>query len=110
MKVFPSTVNSLDVQSGYGMQDLLADLAELTPEIVAQPNVQVIDITGTDPEESTDSEEFLQALDEYGSGVTVLAAPTGAEQKARGGDRSAGEAAAEAAEVRVRAPVRRGWP
>ncbi|NUK72811.1 hypothetical protein HRW23_32570 [Streptomyces lunaelactis] len=74
VKVFPAAINGLDVKTGYRMEDLRADLAEVTPEIVAQPNVEIIDVTRTTPGESTDSEEFLEALAEYGGGVTVLTA------------------------------------
>ncbi|MDX2394031.1 hypothetical protein NJL88_29005 [Streptomyces sp. DK15] len=75
VKVFPAAVNGLDVQTGYTFEGLRADLAELTAEIVAQPNVAIVDVTQTVPGESKDSEEFLEALAQYGGGVTVLTAP-----------------------------------
>ncbi|MFF9870138.1 sialidase family protein [Streptomyces sp. NPDC013953] len=75
VKVFPSAINQLDVNTGYGMEDLRADLAEVTPEIVAQPNVAIVDVTKTTPGEEKDSEEFLQALADCGSGITVLTTP-----------------------------------
>ncbi|MGA4960345.1 hypothetical protein [Streptomyces lavendulocolor] len=73
--VFPAAINQLDVNTGYGMQELRADLAEVTAEIVAQPNVAIVDVTQTTPDEEKDTPEFLQALAEYGSGITVLTTP-----------------------------------
>ncbi|MFE9368467.1 hypothetical protein ACFYM2_01585 [Streptomyces sp. NPDC006711] len=77
--VFPAEVNRLEDKTGYDFAQLRDDLAALTAEIVAQPNVEIVDVTGTEPEGPRDSEEFLRALAEYGAGVTVLTASRGTE-------------------------------
>ncbi|MCX4547179.1 hypothetical protein [Streptomyces sp. NBC_01565] len=82
VKVFPGVINQLDVSTGYGMEELRADLAEVTPEIVAQPNVEIVDVTKTTPGEEKDSPEFLQALAEYGTGITVLTTPEERQERA----------------------------
>ncbi|AVZ72767.1 hypothetical protein SLUN_11785 [Streptomyces lunaelactis] len=82
VKVFPAPINQLDVNTGYSMEDLLVDLVEVTSEIVAQPNVEIVDVTQTTSGESTDREEFLQALAEYGGGVTVLTTPEERQMRA----------------------------
>ncbi|MEV6024841.1 hypothetical protein [Streptomyces sp. NPDC052036] len=82
VKVFPAAINQLDVNTGYSTEDLRTDLAEVTAEIVAQPNVEIVDVTQTTPGESTDSEEFLKALAEYGGGVTVLTTPEERQMRA----------------------------
>ncbi|MFJ7148909.1 hypothetical protein ACIQVT_11985 [Streptomyces sp. NPDC100445] len=74
-EIFPTAVNALDAKRGYELADLRADLEAVTAEIVAQPNMAVVDVTRAAPGESADSEEFVQALAEYGGGVSVLTTP-----------------------------------
>ncbi|MGZ3097296.1 hypothetical protein [Streptomyces sp. H72] len=71
VKVFPSAVNRLDVEQGYDLETFRADLEEVTAEIVAQPNVALVVVGQEGREGEQDSEEFVQALAEYGSGLSV---------------------------------------
>ncbi|GGU47112.1 hypothetical protein [Streptomyces violascens] len=72
VQVFPAAINALDVKSGYDFEEFRADLAAVAAEIVAQPNVEVVDVTRLELDGPKESEEFLEALGRYGTGVTVL--------------------------------------
>ncbi|QNE74486.1 hemopexin repeat-containing protein [Streptomyces finlayi] len=72
----PATFTARSADTGYAMADLVADLAAAGPEILAQPNVHVVNVADLTAEGgSLDSEEFLAALAEYGSGATVVTGP-----------------------------------
>ncbi|MFF3343668.1 hypothetical protein [Streptomyces flavidovirens] len=74
-ELFPQAVSRLPVEAGYGMTDLVADLSGMAEEIVAQPNVSIVDVTTVAEGESLDSPEFVAAQEEYGTGAMVLTGP-----------------------------------
>ncbi|MEU7156040.1 hypothetical protein AB0A98_06285 [Streptomyces chrestomyceticus] len=77
-RVLPDSLAARPVTEGYGLEDLIQDLPVVREEILAQPNIQVIDLDapGTATAEgeavSLDSEGFLQAVAAYGYGATVV--------------------------------------
>lgn len=83
-ELFPSAVGRLSAQDGYSSADLMADLPRLAEDIVVQPNVSVVDVTTVGNGEGFDTPEFLAALEEYGTGATVLTGPP-LEEAARAG-------------------------
>ncbi|WP_458690879.1 hypothetical protein [Nocardia tengchongensis] len=98
-EVFPEAVTGLTPDMSYTRADMLADIAALAPEIVAQPNVQVVNLDEVAAEDrldaegltkSVDSDEFLAAVAEYGSGATIITGNPVAEE-----ERSSGPLAAE---------------
>lgn len=72
----PKAVTSRSAVSGYAMADLIADLGEAAPQILAQPNVNIVNVADlVEAGGSVDSQEFVAALGEYGSGATVVTGP-----------------------------------
>ncbi|MEU2955634.1 hypothetical protein [Streptomyces xanthochromogenes] len=79
--LFPESVTRLTTDSAYSYRDLAADLPALAAEILAQPNVNIVDVAGLGPEGAVDDAGAVEAMAEYGgTAVTVLTAP------AQGGD------------------------
>ncbi|MFD5936467.1 hypothetical protein [Streptomyces sp. NPDC060333] len=79
--VFPDVVGRLAVQDPYTLADLSRDLTALLPGILAQPNVNIIDVTTLAEGEPVDSEAFLEGMAATGSGATVLTAPSSQEKE-----------------------------
>ncbi|MFJ8469990.1 sialidase family protein [Streptomyces swartbergensis] len=75
----PETLTARPAQDGYAMVDLISDVAAASKEILAQPNVSVVNVADLGEEKSFDSEEFTAAMAEYGTGATVVTAPAGPE-------------------------------
>ncbi|MFD3684803.1 hypothetical protein ACFWTE_08315 [Nocardiopsis sp. NPDC058631] len=78
-KVFPDSVAGRPLERGYAMEDLVADLPVLREEILAQPNVSVIDLDTLTEEQAqggavVDSEEFIKGAQDHGYGVTLVTA------------------------------------
>ncbi|MFF7250457.1 hypothetical protein ACFZBU_42075 [Embleya sp. NPDC008237] len=78
--LFPDAVTGLDVETPYTLDDLAADLPRLAAEILAQPNVSIVDVADLPDGGSVDTAEAIAAMVEYGgSAVTVLTGPAVAE-------------------------------
>lgn len=75
----PETFTARSAQDGYAMADLVRDMAAGSKEILAQPNVSVVNVADLGEEDSFDSQEFTAAMTEYGTGATVVTAPAGPE-------------------------------
>ncbi|MCZ4124155.1 hypothetical protein [Streptomyces sp. H39-S7] len=99
--IFPDAINGLDVKSGYDFADLRADLIRVTPEIVAQPNVEIVEVNGLELDGPKDSDEFLEAMGRYGTGVSVF---TGRPSEPAATD--TGEAGATPAAAALPAPLK----
>ncbi|MFD9302190.1 hypothetical protein ACFWCB_05745 [Streptomyces sp. NPDC060048] len=78
-QVFPDVVGRLAVQDPYTLADLGRDLTTLLPGILAQPNVNIVDVTTLAEGQPVDDESFLEAMAATGSGATVLTAPLSQE-------------------------------
>ncbi|MFE9797123.1 hypothetical protein ACFYRL_36025 [Streptomyces goshikiensis] len=76
---FPDVVGRLAVQDPYTLADLSRDLTTLLPGILAQPNVNIVDVTTLADGAPVDDEAFLEAMAATGSGTTVLTAPPSQE-------------------------------
>ena len=61
-------------------------------DIVAQPNVSIVDVTTVAEGGSFDTPEFLAAMEEYGTGATVLTEPPLDEAARAGGGGGAADA------------------
>ncbi|QDY75658.1 RICIN domain-containing protein [Streptomyces qinzhouensis] len=81
---FPAGVARLPLERSYSLADYAADQEVLVRDILAQPNVNIIDVAslpqgvpadGPDGPASPESEEFVAAMGEYGSALTVVTAP-----------------------------------
>ncbi|MCT9004642.1 hypothetical protein [Streptomyces rhizosphaerihabitans] len=66
----PQAVTSRSLQQGYGLEEYRAALTELLPQIMAMPNMAVVDRDRLAAGEGIDTPEFTAALAEYGYGVT----------------------------------------
>ncbi|WP_395292981.1 hypothetical protein ACF9IK_04795 [Kitasatospora hibisci] len=75
-QLFPAVVTALPVEIAYTFDDLAADLPGLAAEILAQPNVNIVDVSTLESDGSVDTAEDVDAMTEYGgSAVTVLTGP-----------------------------------
>ncbi|GAA1243333.1 hypothetical protein GCM10009665_37740 [Kitasatospora nipponensis] len=70
--ILPERITSLPLETGYSLADLKADLPAITAQVMAQPNVRVVDVSALREGEPLDDEEFVAALAEYGRGATFL--------------------------------------
>ncbi|MFI6956427.1 hemopexin repeat-containing protein [Nocardia sp. NPDC050408] len=70
--LFPSKVAAMSVDTSYTGADLLADLPALGAQVLTQPNCSVVDVADLDAGGEIDSPEFLEAMKEYGAGLTVI--------------------------------------
>lgn len=74
--LFPEQIAARPVETPYSLEDLRADLPVLAGEILAQPNVNIVDVTTLGADGVVDDEAAVAAMVEYGgSAVTVLTAP-----------------------------------
>ncbi|MCZ1005475.1 hypothetical protein [Streptomyces lydicus] len=71
-KVFPDVFVGRPLPQGYTLDNLVEDLPALREEILAQPNVKVIDLDAPGGEGGAESEEFARATAAYGYGATVI--------------------------------------
>lgn len=67
--VLPESITSLSVDRGYGLLDLNAALPAISAEVMAQPNVRVVDASAG---EAVETEEFVSALETYARGTTIV--------------------------------------
>ncbi|MFE5560206.1 hypothetical protein [Streptomyces sp. NPDC056544] len=85
-QLFPEAVTRLRIEDSYTDDTLVADLPALVAEIVAQPNVAIIDASALAPGQGMDSQAFMEAMAEYGgSAVTVVTGPARKEEDALAG-------------------------
>ncbi|WP_051823050.1 hypothetical protein [Streptomyces sp. NRRL S-1448] len=70
-QLFPDTLTTRGLAEGYSQADLLKDLPDLGADMLAQPNVSIIDVAGRDENAPLDTPEFEQGMADYGIGVTV---------------------------------------
>ncbi|GGP75628.1 RICIN domain-containing protein [Streptomyces melanogenes] len=77
-ELFPAGVARIELERSYSMADYAADQEILVRDILAQPNVNIIDLSSLPRGaqlNSPDSEEFVAAMGEYGSALTVITGP-----------------------------------
>lgn len=70
--VFPSSVARLAVDASYTGGDLKTDLRELGMRVIEQPNCSIVRVADLAAGGQVDSPEFIAAMQEYGSGLTVI--------------------------------------
>ncbi|MFE4857635.1 hypothetical protein [Streptomyces sp. NPDC056670] len=74
--LFPEQISRLPVETPYTFEDLRQDLPVLAGQILAQPNVSIVDVSTLTPGQAVDSGAAVAAMVEYGgSAVTVLTGP-----------------------------------
>ncbi|WP_274558066.1 hemopexin repeat-containing protein [Streptomyces spiramyceticus] len=73
--LFPAAIADLPVKTGFALADLVAAVPGLAEEILAQPNVAVIDVSQPPGPDGYDTQEFTTAQAEYGTAVTILTGP-----------------------------------
>ncbi|MFJ7063575.1 hypothetical protein ACIQVA_39020 [Streptomyces microflavus] len=72
--LFPQQITALPVETPYAFEDLAADLPGLAAQILAQPNVSIVNLAESGPGGGVDTPDTAAA--EYGgSAVTVITAP-----------------------------------
>ncbi|MFI0712648.1 hypothetical protein ACH4SK_18785 [Streptomyces inhibens] len=71
-QLFPDTLATRGLAEGYSKADLLKDLPNLGEDMVAQPNVSLVDLAQRGENDALDSPEFVQGMADYGIGVTVV--------------------------------------
>ncbi|WP_181794019.1 hypothetical protein [Streptomyces sp. WELS2] len=71
-QLFPDTLTGRGLAEGYSQADLLKDLPTLAADVLAQPNVSIVDVAGREEGASLDTPEFAQGMADYGIGVTVV--------------------------------------
>lgn len=81
--LFPATLTTRDLAEGYAIADLVKDLPELAPEILAQPNLSVVDVDAVDVGGSFDSVEFTRAAADFGYSATAVTSSAYREEAAR---------------------------
>ncbi len=94
--LLPESVTSLPVTSGYNWADLQKDFRPMLEEMLARPNVVVVDRATVAAGAEIDSPSFVESLKDYGGGVVMLGR-TGSQAAAAAGDttsEAAGERAA----------------
>ncbi|WP_330317438.1 hypothetical protein OG301_17875 [Streptomyces platensis] len=73
-RMFPSALTSRDLADGYAFEDLVADLPGMRGQVMAQPNMSLLDLDRLPEDGSLDSPEFVKALGDYGHGFTMVTA------------------------------------
>ncbi|WP_433257437.1 hypothetical protein ACQPYK_20435 [Streptosporangium sp. CA-135522] len=71
-QILSVTVADRPLTEGYTQDDLAKDIAALSEELRALPNVNFVNIDALAEGDPLDSEDFLQAMADYGYGVTVV--------------------------------------
>ncbi|MFJ1869430.1 hypothetical protein ACIOD1_33080 [Streptomyces sp. NPDC088097] len=78
--LFPAQITQVPVETPYSFADLRADLPALAQEILAQPNVNIVNVADLEPGTAVDGPDAVEAMAAYGgSAVTVLTGPPGDE-------------------------------
>ncbi|GLW53715.1 MULTISPECIES: hypothetical protein [Streptomycetaceae] len=73
--VFPEVLTGRAVEQGYAVADLVKDLPALREEILAQANVNLVDLDAPAAgEETWDSAQFIEGQAAYGYGATFVTA------------------------------------
>ncbi|WP_371749821.1 hypothetical protein OG302_40910 [Streptomyces sp. NBC_01283] len=72
---FPAGVSRLPLERSYALADYVADQEVLVRDVLAQPNVSIIDLGALPEGGQLDSEEFIAAMGEYGSALTLVTGP-----------------------------------
>ncbi|MFE0643137.1 hypothetical protein [Streptomyces sp. NPDC058877] len=73
--VFPEVLTSRTLEQGYAAADLVKDLPALREEVLAQANINIVDLDKAEPgQESWDSAEFIAGQAAYGYGATFVTA------------------------------------
>ncbi|MFJ7586900.1 hypothetical protein ACIQZO_05800 [Streptomyces sp. NPDC097617] len=72
--VLPGSLAGREVTQGYATADLLKDLSRVRDEVLAQPNVSIVDVNSAPAgvDGTFDSEEFNAGQAAYGYGATVV--------------------------------------
>lgn len=73
-QMFPASLTTRGIDEGYALADLVEDLPGLRGEVMAQPNMSLVDLDRRPGGGSLDSAEFVEGLGAYGHGVTVVTA------------------------------------
>ncbi|MFI1255354.1 hypothetical protein ACH4U6_16445 [Streptomyces netropsis] len=73
-RLFPESLTTRPLADGYAIEDLAKDLPVVAPEVLAQPNVSVVNLDRLQDGEPFDTPEFLAGLADYGHGITVVTA------------------------------------
>lgn len=73
--IFPTAVTILSEEQSYTKEDFKRDIKSLIPEITAQSNHQIVDLTKLDGD-CVDTEEYISAVSQAGGGVTIFTAGT----------------------------------
>ncbi|OJT17411.1 hypothetical protein BO221_45685 [Archangium sp. Cb G35] len=71
-ELFPDAITRLPVETGYTWAQLTQDAPALGKDVLAQPNVRVVNIAQRPPGQGSDDEAFTEALAQYGGGITLL--------------------------------------
>lgn len=72
LPLFPQRAAALPVTGSYGRAELLADLPALGAEVLKQPNCSVVNVADLKAGQPFDTPEFIEAMSEYGGGLTVI--------------------------------------
>ncbi|MER6392796.1 hypothetical protein ABT236_30575 [Streptomyces sp. NPDC001523] len=73
-RVLPGVLTARGMDEGYAFADLVKDMPDLRAEMAAQSNLNLVDLDRLPEGAPLDSPEFVQALADYGTGVTVVTA------------------------------------
>ncbi|MFI6475987.1 hypothetical protein ACIBL5_37860 [Streptomyces sp. NPDC050516] len=73
-ELFPDSLAARPLEQGYSLADLATDLPRVTEEVLAQPNVSVVDLDHLAEGASLDTPEFIEAMAAYDGGITVVTA------------------------------------
>ncbi|MGW1520742.1 hypothetical protein [Streptomyces sp. NPDC002287] len=74
LAMFPQVLNARGLEQGYAYTDLLEDLPGLRAEVAAEPYLNLVDLDRVEEGQPLDSAPFVQALADYGRGVTLVTA------------------------------------
>ena len=73
--MLPESVTRRPVETGYTIAEFKDDLPAIARQVVAQPNVQIIDVSKHADTDTFDTEQFTAAMAEHGRGITILTGP-----------------------------------
>ncbi|MFJ3206067.1 hypothetical protein [Streptomyces sp. NPDC086989] len=71
-QLFPDSLLQRGIAEGYTEADLFKDLPQVRDEVLAQPNVSLVDVAGLEEGACPDSPEFIAGMADYGYGVTLV--------------------------------------
>ncbi|MEU5090419.1 hypothetical protein [Streptomyces sp. NPDC021356] len=72
--LFPAALSERALEEGYTLADLAGDLPGVREEVMAQPNLSLVDLDRVPEGAGLDSAEFTEGVGAYGHGVTVVTA------------------------------------